>query len=328
MTSSVPSINQIRVLGIVLPIFSILFTVFRLCVRVIRRQLWWDDALAFFSLLCLIVLMVAVALFVKDPSEVPHRSKIAAYYMSAQFFYAVAWSARLSILFTVIRISFSTLRRVLIIVAGIFIVTWMILIAQVLWICEGDPSWKSQPVPQCPLGKDVAIAQVITDVITDFILILAPVRLIWTTLLDKILKTRLAAVFGSTIITTAISMYHAWAVIVMGGLTESRAAILQASISLMVANLSVIIAFIFRITPTTKQSENTEPLHLSFARPKKNASSTYGLVSIHESGADGASIEPVQAVLEDSRTNLVKVGKATVWELGSVQHHAHDAYEQ
>ena len=78
----------------------------------------------------------------------------------------------MSILFTIVRISFGTMRRALVILAGFFVVAWIILFSQVMWICEGDQSWKSSPLPHCPLGKDVAAAQVIST-LTSFSLSLA-----------------------------------------------------------------------------------------------------------------------------------------------------------
>ena len=43
-----------------------------------------------------------------------------------------------------------------------FLVAWAILFAQPFWVCESEPGWKSNPRPQCDLGKSVAIAQIIS----------------------------------------------------------------------------------------------------------------------------------------------------------------------
>lgn len=34
---------------------------------------------------------------------------------------------------------------------------------QTFVICEQNPSWKNLPLPQCPLGKEVAIAQLASE---------------------------------------------------------------------------------------------------------------------------------------------------------------------
>ena len=103
-------------------------------------------------------------------------------YRIVQFFCATVWcgkvfpfnyapsqtsfrASRISILFTVVRLTspFSTLRKILLFVFVAFLVTWVILFAQPFWICEAEPDWKSEPRPQCELGRDVAIAQIISE---------------------------------------------------------------------------------------------------------------------------------------------------------------------
>jgi len=34
---------------------------------------------------------------------------------------------------------------------------------QTFVVCEQNPSWKNLPLPQCPLGKQVAIAQLVSE---------------------------------------------------------------------------------------------------------------------------------------------------------------------
>ena len=90
-------------------------------------------------------------------------------------------SARLSILFIVIRITppYMRTRRALHFLAWTFGVAWGTLVAQAIWVCEKNPTWKARPfvifsaraltavpqttpAPQCPLGRLVAIAQLIS----------------------------------------------------------------------------------------------------------------------------------------------------------------------
>ena len=87
------------------------------------------------------------------------------FYIMAEAFYWIIWyyslrtllhtphfhfltlgsrSARLSILFTVIRITppYTGKRRALQFLAWSFGVAWGILAAQLIWICEKQPAWK------------------------------------------------------------------------------------------------------------------------------------------------------------------------------------------
>lgn len=48
-------------------------------------------------------------------------------------------------------------------IAIIFGIVWALLFSQLWWICENEPSWKTQPRPQCDLGRNVAITQIISE---------------------------------------------------------------------------------------------------------------------------------------------------------------------
>ena len=61
-------------------------------------------------------------------------------------------------------------------------------------------------------------------IISDMILVFAPIKLIWAVRLPLITKIRLVSVFASTLITTAVSLYYIWALLKVGGLTEEWAA--------------------------------------------------------------------------------------------------------
>ncbi|KAJ7076209.1 hypothetical protein B0H15DRAFT_864546 [Mycena belliarum] len=261
MSTTGPTIKQLTIVNAVLLPFACLVTFFRLYLRYARRRLWWDDFWAFVSAMFSFVWIGSLTLHLKDPgtSTIPQNSKIAIYYILAQAFYIVGWTARISILFTVIRLAFGTFRRILSVVAILFFVAWAVLFAQVWWVCERQPGWKDQPLPQCQLGRNVAIAQVITDVLSDAMLIAAPLRLLWRVHLHRGLKFRLLAVFTTSLITTAVGMYHAFTILRIGGFTEAMAGIIEMSTSLLVANLAVIVTFVFSLG-AEGDSDNREPL--------------------------------------------------------------------
>ncbi|KAI6156773.1 hypothetical protein BKA82DRAFT_1002503 [Pisolithus tinctorius] len=261
MSSAGPTIQQTEVVGLVLPIAAVVVTSFRLFLRMRQRRLWLDDAWAALAMVFNIVFLVVNWLYLADYARYPQDTRVAMYYIVAQFFYAVVWSSRISILFTVVRLTLpGSLRRWLVRTAIAFTVTWMILLAQVFWTCESEPGWKTQPRPQCDLGRNVAIAQIITDVIGDTILILAPFRLIYKVRLTKAQKIRLMSIFSTSAATTVVSLTHAYYVYSDGGLKEVIAAVVELSVSLTVANLSVVVAFFFRIS--TEETTTPAPLEL------------------------------------------------------------------
>ncbi|THU96102.1 hypothetical protein K435DRAFT_665124 [Dendrothele bispora CBS 962.96] len=108
-----------------------------------------------------------------------------------------------------------------------FLIIWAILDAQVWWTCERQPGWKDREIAQCMLGKDVAIAQLITDCVADLILIIAPVYLLSTLRTMRSLRIRLMVVFSSTIFTTIFSLVHAYAILKDLGFMEFMFAVVE-----------------------------------------------------------------------------------------------------
>lgn len=104
----------------------------------------------------------AVFMHVEHPSDLSRLSRIAAYYLMAVTFYTVIWSARLSILFSIIRIDPDPLMRYrLKWLAAAFVAAVLGLFFQLFWVCEHIHGWKNKASPQCPLPKQVAIFQLI-----------------------------------------------------------------------------------------------------------------------------------------------------------------------
>jgi hypothetical protein len=249
MSSSGPTLTQIEVAGIVLTIVAVIVTSFRLYLRAREKRLWIDDAWAALGMIFNFILLIVDCLYLQDYERYPQGTRVALYYMVAQFFYAVVWSSRISILFTIVRLTIpgTLIRKVLMYAAIIFGTIWALLFSQLCWICETESGWKTQPHPQCDLGRSVAITQMITDVLSDFFLIFAPFFFIYNVRLSRAQKVRVLSVFSTSAITTAVSLTHAYYIFSGGGTKEVMAAMVEASVSLIVANLSVVVAFIFRL---------------------------------------------------------------------------------
>jgi hypothetical protein len=81
------------------------------------------------------------------------------------FYYCTAWAARVSIIFTVVRIApWASQKRVLLGIALVIFLQWLLLVAQMFWVCEkGDTSWKDAPFALCPLGLKVAVTQAVSE---------------------------------------------------------------------------------------------------------------------------------------------------------------------
>ncbi|KAH9972395.1 hypothetical protein BJV74DRAFT_210877 [Russula compacta] len=188
---------QIKVTESVCGFVAICMTLLRLWLR--RTRYWWDDAWAFLSLLCLFVQFAAVFMHVDNPLELSRLNRIAAYYLMATTFYAVIWTARLSILFSIIRIDPDpVMRKRLMWLAAAFVAAIGLFFTQLFWVCETmHNGWKNKASPQCPLPKQVAICQLVSDVLADLSLILLPIRLL-RGINNRRLRWRLIFIFSTS----------------------------------------------------------------------------------------------------------------------------------
>ncbi|KXN88362.1 hypothetical protein AN958_07507 [Leucoagaricus sp. SymC.cos] len=235
---------QIKIVSAVCSAIAIASTIQRLVIRLPGAGLWLDDAWAIFSTSTLIMQVVAVFMNVPNP---PGDTGAARYYMMAVGFYSIIWSARLSILFSLIRIEpFGGWQRLWKGIGVIFCTIWMVLLAQLFWECEPNGEWKRRlPSPQCKLSKGVAILQLVTDVFADLCLLYIPMRLFKAILSDN-LRKRLILIFGTCVMTTIVSLVHASFIFISGGPREIIAAIAEDCASLMVCNLPLCVAQIFK----------------------------------------------------------------------------------
>ncbi|KAG2066009.1 hypothetical protein BDR04DRAFT_1107505 [Suillus decipiens] len=305
MSSSGPTLAQIEVAGIILTIVAVIATSFRLFIRAQHKRLWIDDAWAALGMIFNFILLIVDCLYLQDYEKYPQGTRIALYYMVAQFFYAVVWSSRLSILFTIVRLTVprTFFRRVLVSTAIIFGFIWALLFSQLWWICEKFPSWKTQPHPQCDLGRGVAITQMITDVLADSVLISAPFSIIYNTRLSRPRKVRVLTAFSASSITTVVSLVHAYYIFSGGGLKEVMAAMVEASISLIVANLGVVVAFIFNLKAEEETPSTSTPVITFGSQPRKRIRDPLATTFV------GAESTPI--VLEDLSGSLPRSLKAS-----------------
>ncbi|KAF7372561.1 hypothetical protein MVEN_00118700 [Mycena venus] len=209
-----------------------------------RGRLWADDAWVFFAFVFLIIQLVGVFLHVPVPNNLTRTTRVSAYYQISLTFYSVVWASRLSILFSIVRIHpLPSARKHLSWVAVSFVTAVLFFFGQLLWVCETEPLWKDAPNHQCHLPLQVAICQLVMDVLADSILLFAPLHL-FRSLSDKMLRRRLTLIFSTCVVTTIVSLVHAAFILRNGGIKEIIAGSVEGCLSLIVANVPVIVAAI------------------------------------------------------------------------------------
>ncbi|KAF9262539.1 hypothetical protein L218DRAFT_928906 [Marasmius fiardii PR-910] len=245
-------------------------TMGRLIVRYRTRRMWLDDAWVFVALVCSLMLLVGMWIRTDVPGtgplNQPREVRVIAYWMVALSFTSTLWAARMGIIFSVIRLipPMMGLRRISNISAVLFILMWMGLIAQKSYICSVNNSWNRNPVPQCHLGHGIAINELITDAVSDFLLAAIPIRLLKGVSLMSDQRKMLYIIFGSSLLITLVSIIHAIFVLGPSGLLEAITAQAQAATALIVANLGVLGSLVYRRVRRSVRGFDTKPFTYEF----------------------------------------------------------------
>jgi len=264
----------------ILPLGS---TLVRLFLR--RRRLWWDDTYALFSTLALILSSVCFAVDVQQVN-VSQSMGTFIYYSGAATFYATIWLARLSILFSIIRVDPDVnQRKILIFVAISFAMACILLIGQVVWVCDPDNTWQEAAVVQCPLSTQVVAFQMTSYIIADFILIAAPVK-VFQDLLHTGLRRRLLIIFSASIMTTAVSIVHSVYILTAGGIESLIAGTVEGGVSVCVCNLPVFVIASMRLPGV----ENRDDL-LGTSRVSMDTLANLTMISLNDRIVDSSVVK-------------------------------------
>ncbi|KAI1798037.1 hypothetical protein LXA43DRAFT_876302 [Ganoderma leucocontextum] len=258
MTSFVVTI---RILATVLPALGIALTSLRLYYRRSRRHLGWDDAWAAFCMFCAFFLTAGAWTRSDTPQVGPFhhgpRVRIIGYYMLNVAFTCVLWSARLSILFSIIRLIpyLMKLRVYANMAAVLFGCMWVTLMILKITICEIHPEWKQTQGVQCVLGPAVGGVELATDFIADVILVVLPIRLLWNLKLSPARRALLTGIFSASMFTTVVSVIHGTYVFSPNRNAEGIWAHVLASTAMIVANLAVLVIWFMRVLGHREESE-------------------------------------------------------------------------
>ncbi|KAJ3967083.1 hypothetical protein EV361DRAFT_518191 [Lentinula raphanica] len=224
-----------------------------LYIRNRAKRLWWDDAWALLSMLLSLVLLITMWIRTDIPGlgplNEPHSARIVAYWLVSITFTCTLWSARISLIFSVIRLipPLFVLRRVSEGTAAIFFLMWAGSLAQKTYVCASDRSWYQLAAPQCHLGTAVAIVELVTDIFADIALAVIPIRLLAGVGLSSDKRRMLYIMFCASLLTSMVSIIHAVFLLGPSGLLEAITAQAEAGTALIVANAGVLSPYVYRL---------------------------------------------------------------------------------
>ncbi|KIJ69178.1 hypothetical protein HYDPIDRAFT_80055, partial [Hydnomerulius pinastri MD-312] len=238
------------VLVTVFHLLAILTTVWRLLYRVKKHSWWWEDAWATIALAGDIASLISVWIVTAPPGPgVSDELRIVASWTVIVSFTICLWSARLSIICSVIRLSprESKLRKVALVAAAGFGIMFLSLLFQKVYYCAHDTWWYSLEQINCHLGTAVSIPQLATDVTSDIILVALPVHLMREVNVPRDRRILVLSVFSSSILISLISAAHFVFMIEPNKYFQILTAQLEISLSVVVCDLLVIVTCAYRI---------------------------------------------------------------------------------
>ncbi|KAG0707948.1 hypothetical protein DFH29DRAFT_994572 [Suillus ampliporus] len=154
-------------------------------------------------------------------------------------FTSVLWGARMSVIFSIIRVSGSKIhRQITYLIAASFACMWAALVAQKISRCEFH---------SCEMGESVALSALITDVIADVSLVAAPLYLWKNARLPRDRKILLLSTFGASLLITAVTIPHSIILYKVHTTTTLIFGHVKAALSLVICNLLVIVTFLYRV---------------------------------------------------------------------------------
>ncbi|KAF8190264.1 hypothetical protein K438DRAFT_1831675 [Mycena galopus ATCC 62051] len=213
---------QLKITCVVCSSLAVASTTYRLYKR--RGRLWADDMWALFTSVAVILQVVAVFLTVCNGSslassestsnqqshQAPAANEVTAEYLNGLTFQLIIWGSRLSILFSIVRVDHSAKRRRrLFWVAVAFVGAALFLFGELMWVCEWDPSRKISEKGYCGLTLGIAIVGLVTDIISDAILLFVPLPL-FRQLTDKSLGRKLIVIFSTCVVATIVCLPLSW----------------------------------------------------------------------------------------------------------------------
>ncbi|KIJ69649.1 hypothetical protein HYDPIDRAFT_73628, partial [Hydnomerulius pinastri MD-312] len=238
----------LAVVSSVLQFIGILLSIFRFWFRFRIRRLWWEDAWAFIAFLCAVALLISEWLYLQAEWNV----SVVGFWIYAFAFTCMVWAVRLSILFSVTRIIHPTqpLRRLMHALSALFLLLFIGLTAQKLWWFTEDLSWLHETAYYNEVARymtrPMLILELCTDIIADGILIILPVRILWSVKLPKRQRRMIIAIFSSSVIVTIVSAFRATCQMMGLASFDGIATDVEVAFSSITCNMLVVATVMYR----------------------------------------------------------------------------------
>ncbi|KAF8549755.1 hypothetical protein OG21DRAFT_560838 [Imleria badia] len=226
---------------------AILTTIFRLIYRWYLSRISWEDGWATLALICDAACLASV--WIKVAPVTPHTGSqinIKSNWLFSLTITAIVWFARISILSSIVRIANPTprLRLAAYCIGAMFLAMEAGLLAQKIFFCVED-------FCKISYADSVPIAQLVTDIISDIILVAVPIRFLRDARLHRNHRILIISTFAASILISGVTILHS--VLLFQDSTDTTLIIghIKAALALFVCNALVLVTFVYRLCRTS-----------------------------------------------------------------------------
>ncbi|KAL4254353.1 hypothetical protein ABKN59_004253 [Abortiporus biennis] len=217
-----------------------------------------DDVWAIFAALCIIVQVIGAWLLAAH--NLQNHVRMAGYYMAMSGYTSVLWSARISMLSSAIRIIPDTMKLQVFArcCRYLFLLLWFVFLAQKIYICETNTTWKSTENMQCDLGISVGIIEISSDVLATTALTCIPLWLSYAVRLPQPYRCFITALVVANNLNIVTAVIHDHFVFSHGSDGAALTAYIQASVSIVICSTPVILIYLRRLLYNPPDEDDSE----------------------------------------------------------------------
>ncbi|KAF8879471.1 hypothetical protein BD779DRAFT_1676379 [Infundibulicybe gibba] len=243
-------------------------TVFRLSQRYMTQKVWYDDYIALLAVIADCVFFVVLHVWTRSEPNGTTFSKettIIFYWIGAVCSLLVSWSSRASLALAIARIfpPGRAIRRFAMGMAWSFGLLFMVILLGMSISCGRDTSWHHSPEVQCDFPKALGTIAFCANLISDALLVFTPLRMLWRVKLPDEQRRLILAGFAASVWTSIaggicfVFMFGPDSVGLSRRTIRPLLGHAMASVSLMVCNSMVIVAYIYRLVRSDKDLDRS-----------------------------------------------------------------------
>ncbi|KAF8436557.1 hypothetical protein L210DRAFT_3452039 [Boletus edulis BED1] len=233
-------------------VLAIVATLFRLVFRLRIRRFWWEDMWAAVMVVCGTTFVIAQLVAFKTAN---YEAALITGWMASVAFTCTVWTSRISLLYSTIRVisPLSPLRTFTRVVTVLLLLFWAMVIVLKISQCVHDtkPTYsiggKRRPI--CVLSEETVLFELITDCVSDAILLYLSLKILWRLKLPRRQRRMILSLFSSNVLMSMFSLFHAICQLVIPLKTAQYIAFdAELTSALIVCNILVVVTYIYRVT--------------------------------------------------------------------------------